>query len=70
MYNGGFDNFDNFDLDRANLKNHFQVGTLTSLGPLDVGAMILVQEVDIFNICLFIPEVHFRSGTAQMPLAK
>ena len=30
MYNGGFDNFDNFDLDRANLKNHFQVGTLTS----------------------------------------
>ena len=54
MYNGGFDYFDNFGLDRANLKNNFLVGTLTSLGPLDVGAMILVQEVDIFNICLFI----------------
>ena len=57
MYNGGFDHFDHFDLDRANLKNYFQVGTLTSLGPLDVGAMILVQEVDIFNNCLFIPGV-------------
>ena len=58
MYNGGFDNFDNFDLDRANLKNNFQVGTLTSLGLLDVGAMILVQEVDIVNICLFNPRVY------------
>ena len=57
MYNGGFDYFDNIDLDRANLKNLFQVAILTSLGPLDVGAMILVQKVDIFNICLFIPGV-------------
>ena len=59
MYNGGFDYFDNFDLDRANLKNHFQVAILTSLGPLDVGAMILVQEVDIFNNCLIYPRGLF-----------
>ena len=63
MYNGGFDYCDNFDLDRANLKNNFQVAILTSLGPLDVGAMILVQEVDIFNICLFIPGVYFRNSS-------
>ena len=58
MYNGGSEFSDNFDLDRANLKNYFQVGTLTSLGLLDVGAMILVQEVDIFKICLFMPRVY------------
>ena len=60
MYNGGFDNFDNFDLDCANLKNHFQVAILTSLGPLDVEAMILVQKVDIFKNCLFIPGVYYK----------
>ena len=53
MYNGGSEFNDNIDLDRANLKNHFQVGTLSSFGPLDVGAMILVQKVAIFNICLY-----------------
>ena len=61
MYNGGSDYFVNFDLDRANLKNPFQVAILTFLGPLDVGAMILVQEVDIFNICLFIPGVYYNT---------
>ena len=55
MYNGGSGFSDNFELDRANLKNHFQVGILTFLGPLGVEAMILMEKVDIFNICIFMP---------------
>ena len=61
-YNGGFDYLDNFDLDRANLKNLFQVVILTSLGPLDVGAMILVQEVDILKIAYLSPGSNQRSN--------
>ena len=60
MYNGGFDNFNDFDLDRANLKNHFLVGILTSIIRLDVGAMVLVQEVYIFKNFLSIPGVYYQ----------
>ena len=53
MYNGGSGFSYNFELDRVNLKNHFQVAILTFLGLLDVGEMILCRKLT-FSIFAFL----------------
>ena len=45
----------NFDLARADLKNHFQISTIGSRASPDIGALIKGEAQNGFEILMFMP---------------
>ena len=47
--------YENFDMARADLKNHFQIGLLVSLGPPHIGTTTQGEAKIIFQKSIFMP---------------